>query len=70
VLDPPISLDDSVYDELASAPFMAGHASIALDKEIDIGLAELWIVAGERYRFVARFTLEYSDFHSQTPPWR
>jgi hypothetical protein len=67
VLHPAISLDDSVHDELPSTPFMAGHASIALDKEIDIGLAELWIVAGEGYRFVAFFTLEYSDFHFQPP---
>jgi hypothetical protein len=57
VIDPAIAFHDSVQDELASAPFMAGHASIAVDKEIDVGLAELWVIARKGNRFVAFFTL-------------
>jgi hypothetical protein len=58
VVDPAITFHDSIQDELASAPFMAGHASIAVHKEIDVGLAELWIIARNGYSLVAFFTLE------------
>jgi hypothetical protein len=57
VIDPTIPFSDSIYDELASALFMAGHTSVALNEEIDIGLAELWIVARQGYCFVTFFTL-------------
>jgi hypothetical protein len=58
VIDPAIPFRDSIYDELASALLMAGHTSVALDEEIDVGLTELWIVARKGYCFVAFFTLE------------
>jgi hypothetical protein len=58
VIDPTISLYDSVDNELASTPFVAGHSSVLLDEKFDVGLTELWIVAREGYGFVALFTLE------------
>jgi hypothetical protein len=58
MIDPAIPFHDSIYDELVSTLLMAGHASIPVDKEIDVGLAELRIVAREGYRFVAIFTLQ------------
>ncbi len=58
MVDPAVSLHYSVYDELASTLPMAGHASIAMDEKLDIGLAELWVIAGEGDCFVAVFTLE------------
>jgi hypothetical protein len=57
VIDPTIPFSDSIYDELASALFMASHTSVALNEEIDIGLAELWIVVRQGYCLVAFFTL-------------
>jgi hypothetical protein len=58
VVDPAIAFHDSVQDELAPALFMAGQASTAMDKEIDVGLAELWIIARKGNSLVAFFTLE------------
>ena len=58
VVDPAISLDYSVYDELASTLFVAGHASIAVGEKLDVGLAELRIIVRKGYCFMAIFTLQ------------
>jgi hypothetical protein len=56
VIDPAIPFHDSIYDEAASTLLMAGHASVVLDKEIDVGFTELWIVIRKGYGFVTFFT--------------
>ena len=58
MVDLAISLDYSVYDELASTLFVAGHASIAMGEKLDVGLAELRIIARKGYCFMAIFTLQ------------
>lgn len=58
MVDPAIAIHDSIYYELAPTLFMAGHASIIVDKEFDIGLTELWIIARESYGFMTAFTLQ------------
>ena len=56
MIDPAIPFHDSIYDEAASTLLMASHASVVLDKEIDVGLTELWIVIRKGYGFVTFFT--------------
>jgi hypothetical protein len=58
MVDPAISFCYSVYDELASTLSVAGHASIALDKEFYVGLAKLWVIAREGHCFVTVLALE------------
>ena len=58
MVDPAVSFHYFVHYELASTLSVAGHVSIAMDKEFDVGLADIWVIAREGYGFVAVFTLQ------------
>jgi hypothetical protein len=58
MVDPAISFYYSVQYELASTFSMTGHTSIAMHKKLDVGLAELWVVAREGDCFVAVLALK------------
>jgi hypothetical protein len=58
MVDPAISFYYFVHYELAPTFSMTGHTSIAMNKKLDVGLAELWVKAREGDCFVTVLALK------------
>ena len=63
MIDPSVSLHDSIEDELVSALLVGGHTAVLVDDEIDLGLTDLGVVAREGHGFVAVLTFQQPNFH-------